>query len=386
MVLRGVAKTTLVIVIVIAIAIAVIGVSYLLLHVGITSKEEAETQTYFTVTDILNRSVKIPKNLSRVVAIGPGALRLIAYLNATNLLVGVEEAELSWSPTGRDYAMAYSTIFKSLPVIGPGGPNRPPDPEKLRTAKPQLIIMSRTYADLYPPDRLAEEVNASVFVIDYGVAGYLDIDGIKNALMTLGKVLGREERAKELVNYINQLVNDLNNRTRDIASRPKVYVGAISSKGGQPFTSTQARFAPLQLLNTPSVADSIAGKAGFTTIDFEYLVKQQPDFVFIDENNLNIVLNDFRKDPSMYCSLNAFRSGRVYGVLPFNYYHTKVATAFADAYFIGKVLYPDRFADVDPIAKADEIFKVFLGKPLYQEFLAGGYPGFANLSDMFPCG
>ncbi|MEM0310822.1 MAG: ABC transporter substrate-binding protein, partial [Ignisphaera sp.] len=226
MVLRGVAKTTLVIVIVIAIAIAVIGVSYLLLHMERTSKEEAETQTYFTVTDILNRSVKIPKNLSRVVAIGPGALRLIAYLNATNLLVGVEEAELSWSPTGRDYAMAYSTIFKSLPVIGPGGPNRPPDPEKLRTVKPQLIIMSRTYADLYPPDRLAEEVNASVFVIDYGVAGYLDIDGIKNALMILGKVLGREERAKELVNYINQLVSDLNNRTRDIASRPKVYVGA----------------------------------------------------------------------------------------------------------------------------------------------------------------
>ena len=386
MLIRGVAKLTLVVVIAIAIAIAVIGVSYLLLHMGKTSKEEAETQAYFIVADVLNRPVKIPKNLSRVVAIGPGALRLVAYLNATDLLVGIEESEISWSPVGRDYAMVYGTVFKSLPVIGPGGPNRPPDPEKLRAVRPQLIIMSRIYADLYPPDRLAEEVNASVFVVDYGVAGYLDVNAIKNALLVLGKVLGREERAKELVNYIDQLINDLNNRTRDIASRPKVYVGAVSYKGGQPFTSTQAKFAPLQLLNTLSIVDSIPGKAGFMTVDFEYLVKQQPDFIFIDENNLNIVLSDFKKDPSMYCSLNAFRSGKVYGILPFNYYYTNIAIAFADAYFIGKVLYPDRFADVDPVAKADEIFRVFLGKPLYQEFISGGYPGFVNLSNMFSCG
>jgi iron complex transport system substrate-binding protein len=61
--------------------------------------------------------------------------------------------------------------------------------------------------------------------------------------------------------------------------------------------------------------------------------------------------------------LEAFKEGRVYGTLPYNYYHTNIAVALADAYYIGKVLYPDKFKDVDPEKKADEIFQVFLGKP-----------------------
>jgi iron complex transport system substrate-binding protein len=385
MLTKKVVTTTLVAIMVIAVVATSLYYSFFYdknLHVG----KVEETPSYIIVTDVTNRTVEIPANLSRVVAIGPGALRLVVYLNATDLLVGVEEVEVTRDPTGRDYGMAQYNILKNLPIVGPGGPNNPPDLEKLRAVKPQLIIMSGTYAQLYPPDRLAEEVNASVLVIDYGTAGYLDVEALKNALLILGKALGREGRAKSLINYIDQIVSDLNNRTRGIDPRPKVYVGAISYKGGQPFTSTQARFAPLQLLNTPSIIDSVAGKAGYMSIDFEYLVQQQPDFVFIDENNLNIVLSDYSKDPSRYCSLNAFRAGRVYGVLPFNYYHTSIATALANAYFIGKVLYPDRFVDVDPVVRADEIFTMFVGKPIYQGFINGGYKGFVNLSELFPCG
>lgn len=38
----------------------------------------------------------------------------------------------------------------------------------------------------------------------------------------------------------------------------------------------------------------------------------------------------------------------------------------ADAYFLGKTIYPESFADIDPAAKADEIYSFLLGKPLYQ--------------------
>ncbi|MEM2530763.1 MAG: hypothetical protein QXL32_06605 [Candidatus Bathyarchaeia archaeon] len=54
----------------------------------------------------------------------------------------------------------------------------------------------------------------------------------------------------------------------------------------------------------------------------------------------------------------------------------------ADAYYMGKVLYPDRFGDVDPELKADEIFMAFLGKPLYRQYKEA-YGGFVNLSDIF---
>lgn len=349
-------------------------------------KTYSESKEHIEVVDVLNRTVIIPKNISRVVAIGPGALRLITYLNALDLIVGVEQVEVSWNPVGRDYAMAYSDRLMNLSIVGGGGPATPPNPEMLRVVNPQLIIMSRTYAELYQPDRLSSEVNASVLVVDYGVAGYLDIESIKNALTVLGRVLGREERAVELCKYIDYIITDLSNRTKDVVERPKVYVGAISYKGAQPFTSTQANFAPLQLINTPSIVDALRPKGGFTQIDFEYLLQQQPDYIFIDENNLKVVMDDFMKDKSKYCGLKAFNDGRVYGILPFNYYHTNVATAIANAYFMGKILYPDRFSDIDVQSKADEIFKAFLGKPLYEEFIKGGYLGFTQLNEVFKCG
>lgn len=340
---------------------------------------------YIEVIDYLNRSVKVARDIRRIVAIGPGALRLVSYLNATDLLVGIEQVEVTWSPVGRDYAMVYHRMFKNLTIVGKGGPGSPPNPEMLKAVKPELIIMARLYAELYSPDKLSEEVGVPVLVIDYGLAGYLDISSFKRAIELLGRVLNREERALQLSRYIDRVVKDLHDRTAGVEVRPKVYVGAVSFRGPQPFTSTQVNFAPLQLINTLSIVDKLPAKTGFISVDFEYILKEQPDYIFIDENNLKIVLDDYAKDRSKYCTLNAFKSGNVYGVLPFNYYHTNVATALADAYFIGKILYPDRFADIDVVAKADEIFRAFLGRPLYSEFTAGGFPGFTRLHEAFKC-
>ncbi|MEM3980910.1 MAG: ABC transporter substrate-binding protein, partial [Ignisphaera sp.] len=234
--------------------------------------------------------------------------------------------------------------------------------------------------------RLSEEVNAPVIVVDYGSAGYLDLELVKRALKLLGKVLGRANRAEELCRFIDMIVNDLRKRTENVLYKPNVYVGAISYKGKQPFTSTQSNFPPLALLNTTSIADKISGRFGFISLDFEYILNSQPDIIFIDLNNLDVVLNDFAKDSAKYCSLKAFREGRVYSILPFNYYHTNIATALADTYYIGKILYPEEFANIDPAVKANEIFKVFLGRELYEEFVRGFGRGFASLSDLFNCG
>jgi len=379
-VLRGYVGIALVVAIVFTVVTSSIVYTYIQ-----QSMSRVEGVGYIEVTDFLNRTVRIPRNISRVVAIGPGALRLVTYLNVTDLVVGVEELEHRGC-VGRDYSMAYCEFFKTLPVIGSGGPRNPPNPEMLMKVKPDLIIMFSGYASLYQPDRLEREVNVPVLVIDYGVAGYVDTESLKRALSLLGKVLNKEGRAEQLVSFIDSVVEDLSKRVVGVGVRPKTYVGAISYTGAQPFTASQSRFAPLVLLNTSSIVDSLKPGGGYVQVDFEFLLKEQPEYVFVDENNLNVVLDDFMKSKDLYCSLKAFKEGRVFSVLPFNYYHTNIATALANAYFVGKVLYPEVFADVDPIQKADEVFKVFVGKALYQEFLSSGYLGFVSLSDLLKCG
>lgn len=378
-------RRTIALVIVLVVTVVLLGVVAVMVFRAPGSQEtKPQAPRVITVVDFSNRTVEVPVNASRVVAIGPGVLRLVAYLGALDKIVGVEDAEKSWSPLGRDYAMAYGDVFKNLQVIGPGGPRNPPNPELLRSVKPDIVLMSRVYVDLYDPDRLSQEVGAPVVVIDYGVAGYLNVTEFKRAITLLGRILGREARAQELVKYIDGVVDDLAQRVRVAKVAPSVYVGAVSYKGAQPFTGTQGMFPPLQLLKTRSIVDEL-GKKGFVNVDFEYILKKNPEYIFIDLNNLQTVLDDYKKDSAKYCALGAFKEGRVYALLPFNYYHTNVATALVDAYFMGKVLYPEQFKDVDPAKKADEIYRVFLGKPLYEEFVRGFGRGFGPLSDLFKC-
>ena len=45
----------------------------------------------------------------------------------------------------------------------------------------------------------------------------------------------------------------------------------------------------------------------------------------------------------------------------------------ADAYYVGKVLYPEEFSDVDIAQKTDEIFEMMLGVKFYDTLKANGY-------------
>ena len=53
--------------------------------------------------------------------------------------------------------------------------------------------------------------------------------------------------------------------------------------------------------------------------------------------------------------------------MPYNWYTKNYGSVLANAYFIGKILYPERFEDVDPVTKADEIYKFLVGKSVFSE-------------------
>ncbi|ACB39336.1 iron ABC transporter substrate-binding protein [Pyrobaculum neutrophilum] len=350
---------------------------------GVSTATPPPTARAVEVVDVLGRRVSVKAPVSRVVALGPGALRLVVYLNATDKLAGIEEIEKR-PPRGRDYGyILWAKNLTSLPVIGQGGPDSPVNFEAVMKVGPDVIVMSPVLAN--SPDQVQEKTGIPVVVVSYSNAvGGVNFTTLFQSLRTLGVVLGREERAEELVRYMEDLIKDLKRRTANITQRPKVYVGAISYKGGQPFESTMSKFPPLVLLNTPGVADKYGIQPG-AKIDWEALLKEQPDVIFIDLGNYALVAQDFNKSRDRYCSLKAFREGRVYGILPFNHYWSNIATLFADAYFMGKVLYPEAFRDVDPVAKADEIYREFLGAPLYTAVAKDFKGGFRQLTE-FKCG
>ena len=337
---------------------------------GSTKTSGAGKET-MTVTDALGRTVEVPAKVTRIVAAGPGALRLIVYLNASDMVVGVEDFEKRYN-FGRPYIIAHPEL-RNLPSIGPGGPGKLPNFEALIKLKPDVIFL--TYVDGKTADEIEEKTGIPVVVLSYGELATFEDEELFKSLELAGRILGKEERAEEVINFIKSVQDDLSKRTEGVEPK-KVYVGGIGYKGAHGIESTEGAYPPFIAVRADNVADEL-GK-GHHSIDKEKLLEWQPDYIFIDEGGLKLVLDDYRKNPDFYNSLKAVKEGHVYGLLPFNFYTTNVGTALADAYYIGKVLYPERFSDIDPAEKADEIYKFLLGKPVYRD-MAEQFGGFGRI-------
>ena len=120
-------------------------------------------------------------------------------------------------------------------------------------------------------------------------------------------------------------------------------------------------------VNAENIAERLKAEIGsHVFIDKEKLLALDPTTIFVDAAGLELIRADYRKRADFYRTLRAFRNHRVFTLLPFNSYATNIGTALADAYAIGKVLYPERFADIDLEKKCDAIYQFFVGRPVYR--------------------
>ncbi len=334
-----------------------------------------------SVTDLAGRKVQVPADPQRIVCLGPGCLRLIVYLQAQDKVAGIEALEKRW-PGGRPYYEAHPELGK-LPSITPGGVpgiNNLPDLEGVLKVRPQVVFV--TYMQKSKADRMQNLLGVPVVVLSYGPFASFD-KVIYKSLLLAGRILGKEKRAQEVVDYLEAQQKDLAQRGSAAGKGPGAYVGGIGFKGAHGLESTDPNYLPFRWVKANNLAAGQAPKTGHVMMDREKLLALNPPYIFVDGGGLSLVAADFAKKPEFYRNLTAFQQGRVYLLFPFNWYTTNLGTALADAYVIGKVLQPKAFADVDPPAKADEIYAFLNGKPVYASMAKrygplGGKPPFLS--------
>jgi len=328
-----------------------------------------------TLTDGFGRTVTVPVPATEVLCSGSGCLRYLVYLQGEDLIVGVDSREKSYlEPEGRPYALVHLEWMKNLPLFGEF--RGKDDPEKIIAIDPQLVF--KTGAAGQPSATNAEAVNTLQDKTGIPVIGFLygslrnDVEKAEmyEGLRLMGKVTGKDARAEEVIAYIETTMADLEQRTGDIPAdeQKRVYVGGVSLSGAHGIISTEPAYPPFLWVHAVNVASG----AGTAHIDVakEAIVDWDPEYLFIDLGTLPMdndgAIGQLRTDSALR-GMSAVREGKIYAILPYNLYNTNYETVFANAYFIGKVLYPERFEDIDPAEKADEIFAFFVGKPVFGE-------------------
>lgn len=92
-----------------------------------------------------------------------------------------------------------------------------------------------------------------------------------------------------------------------------------------------------------------------------------PEVIFIDRSGWPLVNEDFKNREKLNQLLAAYRNQQVYALWPYNNNHTNFEVMLINAWYAGKILFPDQFQDISLRDKADEILVEFVGQPIGQE-------------------
>ena len=327
---------------------------------------KGDTQNSRIITDGAFRQVEVPETVESIVCVGVGALRYTCYVGAQDLVVGVEDYEVK-PGMSRLYNYVNFDKFKDLPVIGTNGQ---PYTEEIINLAPDVIVMS-AYASV-DADDLQTRTGTPVVVVP-GSDTTLD-DAAYETIRIMGQLYGMETRAAELTGYLQALRKDLDDRTKDIphSEKPSVYVAGVSFKGAHGFEGTEAGYGPFALIHANNLADT-TGQTGAFDIDLEQVLSWDPEIIFLDFNGMDLIREDYAKNPDYYNALTAVQEGKVYSQISFRSYASNLETALADAYYAACILYPEQFRDVDPVEKAGEIFETLLGTNPYADLKEAGY-------------
>ena len=341
-----------------------------------------------TVTDMIGREVTVtPGSYKRVVCIGAGALRMYSYIGDVNLLCGVEDIDNTslterpkmFDAVARPYVLAYGDVFSTLPSCGVGGPMaQTAEAEKILACNPDIVISE--FEDVEKEDALQEQLGVPVITLKAGAQGVFD-DAFYGSMELLGKIFDHEEKAAQLVEFVQREAADITARTADIAEedKPSVYICGLGNWGTTNHLMTAEKYVSFQVANVKNVlADT--GAKGIQPIEEEKFVElgDSMDIMFFDAAAVKNIKPLYQEDPTLFDTCKAWQNGEVYLEMAYNAYYTNFEIALLNTWFIAKTVYPEQFEDINLTDKANEITKMFLGQELAEEIFAcpssfGGY-------------
>lgn len=342
------------------------------------------------VTDVWNREVEIPSEVNAIICLGSMAPRFAAYLDVVDMMVGAEDVDIGGVSVRYDYSPVYHEQLKALPSVGPGGGSGENNgyAEAIILLQPDVIIAGFNEDAC---EELQAQTGIPVVSIRYRTRGFID-EGFHRSMRVFAEVVGAGERCEEVLAFVDACKADLNDRTKDVPdeAKPKAYTGAVTFNGRHGFAFTYMSFPAFTAVNALNVADAMleartgeaaaeaaaSGKAyigndGFE-VDLEQIIAWDPDIIFLDPGNMDLVNDEYAGNPGFFDSLRAIQEGRVYTMPSTNAAGPNVTYLLINAYYAGKVLYPEQFADITLEEKAGEIMERMLGENFFDRMQQGG--------------
>ena len=336
-----------------------------MLDIGQTKLIILGKEKKLTLIDTADRTVTVPRPIERIVATGlPDGVIIPVQLGAADKIVGMSYEAHKYTKTYPSYYPLPDAApeLKDIPNVGS---YKDTNMEVIVSLKPNVIFTRGYIADL--PDKMQENTGIPVVCI---CTSPLDAD-IGVAYRVAGKVLGKEERAEELISYANEKISEVTEVTSEIpgSERPKVYYVF-----GGSITRTTSSTDRLDMAGGINVAKDLPGFG--PTISKDQIILWNPDIILIIGAipPHSVSIEDVLSDPDLQ-TVDAVKNHRVYYML-FSPMTLDPAISISVGYYLAKLFHPDKFEDFDVEKESNEIFERFYG-------VTGFYTKMLDWSDLY---
>lgn len=338
-----------------------------------TAAEDVQPET-MEVTDLKGRTVTIPTNVERVVV----TFNLEEYLavageDGVDKLVGWSHKY--WEGRREDAFAAYTTAIPQLLDIPDVGYNGDISVEAIISLHPDVVLASATganYNALEPSFDLLHEAGIEVLFYNFHAQ---TIETHQQSVELIGKVMGQEDRAKEIGQFYADQMNLVYSRLEGLADedRPSVYMEF--SRGPSIVGNSWSEQMWGALIRECGGVNIAAGMEGASVdIPAEQVLAANPDYFILacspqTDVSDNVVLGygsdealarehlEAYKTRDGWADLNAVKNNNMGGI-----YHdlSRHIFDFAGAQFLAKMLHPELFEDIDPEANLAEFFSKYM--------------------------
>lgn len=315
------------IIIIAAIAIiAVIGVS------GAYVSYQGSDSTGKT-QDMLGRNINMPAEINKVYSLSSSTTVLL-YMLAPDKMVGWD------AQRSKEENIYMPSKYQNLSVLGGG--KKDANYESIISSNPDIILIGHggTVEDVDEIQQKFGQIPA------LGVEGDNNLTDIVPAIKFMGTVLGDQKKSDQLIGFYENVVNKVNSTVATIPEneKKKVYY-AKDPNGLKTYAPGSQHTNLITMCGGINVVEAPISKGGMG-VSMELILQWNPDVIITSDSQF---YNSVYSNPQ-WQTINAVKNKQVYLApqSPFGWFEGPPgANTIMGIPWTAKVLYPDKFKDLD---------------------------------------
>ena len=300
------------------------------------------------IVDCLGRTVEIPEQINKIAAMHIYGVKMIFAMQ-------LQDKAAFQLGIGHDFdKMAeLDEFYASLPA-SPAQGNGSTITESLLALDVNLVLTNANNG----PEEADTYTNAGIAAI--AVQGET-FDQVYETARLLGFIFDCDDRAEELINFINAKLETVTQRVADIKDKDKPVV-MVCGTGGI-YTCASSEMFQDEMIETAGGINAGQDLPGsqWAKINAEDIISWDPDYIILSNSCTEADLEEILNDPAL-STVSAVKNGQVY-IFPstLGWWDFPLPQSMLGIIWTATIIHPDIFSDIDMLSLANEIYLFMYG-------------------------